>query len=92
MAVEVRLPTVLRPFVDGASSVEVEGSTVGEVLGALGKRFPGVADQLDVSSGELPKFVNVYLDDEDVRYLDKLDTEVGDETVISIMPAVSGGA
>lgn len=91
MSIEVRLPTVLRPHAGGASSVECDGTTVGEVLASVTTQFPGVAAQLDVSSGELPRFVNVYLNDEDIRYLDKLDTPVAERDVISIMPAVSGG-
>lgn len=93
MAVEVRLPTVLRQFAGGRASIDAAGSTLGEVLADLGGRFPGMAEQISPSeSGELPRFVNVYLNDEDVRYLDNLDTAVNEGDVISILPAVAGGA
>jgi molybdopterin converting factor small subunit len=91
MAVEVRLPTLLRPHVDGASSVSAEGATVGEVFAALTAQHPGLAGQLVDDQGGLHKFVNVYVDDDDIRYLDQLDTKVADGNVISILPAVAGG-
>jgi molybdopterin converting factor small subunit len=91
MAVEVRLPTLLRVHVDGASSVSAEGATVGEVFSALTARHPGLAGQLVDEQGGLHKFVNVYVDDDDIRYLEQLDTKVADGDVISILPAVAGG-
>lgn len=91
MAVEVRLPTLLRPHADGASSVSAEGATVGEVFGDLTTRYPGLADQLVDGSGGLHKFVNVYRNDDDIRYLDQLDTKVAEGDTISILPAVAGG-
>ena len=91
MAVEVRLPTVLRPHADGASSVAVEGATVGEVFGEITARYPGLVGQLTDDQGGLHKFVNVYCNDDDIRYLDQLDTKVTDGDVISILPAVAGG-
>ena len=91
MAVEVRLPTLLRTHVDGASSVAAEGSTVGEVFAELTTRHPGLAGQLIDDDGGLHKFVNVYVDDDDIRYLDQLATKVTDGDVISILPAVAGG-
>ena len=91
MAVEVRLPTLLRAQADGASSVAAEGATVGEVFGALTDRHPGLKGQLVDDHGELHKFVNVYVNDDDIRYLDQLDTKVGDGDSISILPAVAGG-
>jgi len=91
MAVEVRLPTLLRPHADGSSSVAVDGATVGEVFGGLTARYPGLAGQLVDGEGGLHKFVNVYCNDDDIRYLDQLDTKVTDGDVISILPAVAGG-
>jgi molybdopterin synthase sulfur carrier subunit len=91
MAVEVKLPTLLRAQADGASSVTAEGSTVGEVFGDLTTRFPGLAGNLVDDDGNLHKFVNVYRNDDDIRYLDALDTKVADGDVISILPAVAGG-
>jgi molybdopterin synthase sulfur carrier subunit len=91
MAVEVRLPTLLRPHADGASSVTAEGGTVGEVFADLVARHPGLAGQLTDESGGLHKFVNVYRNDDDIRYLDHLDTKVTDGDTISILPAVAGG-
>lgn len=90
VSVEVLLPTVLRPHAEGKSSVEVEGATVREVLADLVAKYPGLSEQLPIGD-ELPRFLNVYLDDEDIRYLDKLDTAVADRAVIQVMPAVSGG-
>ncbi len=91
MPVDVRLPTILRPMVGGQAQVKANGATIGEVLGDLVKQFPGLADRLVTDDGSLHKFVNLYLNDDDVRYLDKLDTKVGDADVISILPAVAGG-
>ncbi len=92
MPVEVRLPTVLRSHAGGQSSVQASGSTIGEVLQDLVQAYPGMAGQVVTSDGTLHKFVNVYRNDDDVRYLDRLDTKVSDTDVISILPAVAGGA
>jgi MoaD family protein len=91
MAVTVRLPTLLRSYADGAASVDAEGATVGDVFTELTARFPGLADQLIDGQGGLHKFVNVYRNDDDIRYLDQLDTKVADGDTISILPAVAGG-
>jgi len=88
---EVRLPTLLRPHAGGRSSVSVDGATIGEVLDALQRAYPGMAGQLLTDDGTLHKFVNVYLNDDDVRYLDKLDTKVQSADTVSILPAVAGG-
>jgi sulfur-carrier protein len=89
--VEIRLPTVLRPYAGGKSTVSVEGSTIGEVLTNLVDANPGMKGQVLTDNGELHRFVNVYLNDDDVRYLDKLDTSVSSGDTISILPAVAGG-
>jgi len=91
MTVEVRLPTLLRPHADGASSVTAEGATVGEVFSEVTTRYPGLAGQLVDDTGGLHKFVNVYCNDDDIRYLEQLDTKVNEGDVISILPAVAGG-
>ena len=91
MPVDVRLPTILRPLAGGQAQVKANGSTIGEVFEDLVKQFPGLADRLTSDDGSLHKFVNVYLNDDDVRYLEKLDTKVPDDAVISILPAVAGG-
>ena len=91
MAVEVRLPTVLRQSAGGASVVAVDGATIGEVLGKLVAEYPGMAGQVLTDEGGLHKFVNVYVDDDDVRYLQGLDTPVPDGAEVSILPAVAGG-
>jgi molybdopterin synthase sulfur carrier subunit len=90
--VEVRLPTILRQHAGGQSSVKANGSTIGEVFEDLIRQFPLLAGQVVTEDGSLHKFVNVYRNDDDVRYLDRLDTKVSDTDVISILPAVAGGA
>ena len=92
MPVEVRLPTVLRQHAGGQPSVQANGGSVGEVLEDLVRQFPAMRGQVVTEEGTLHKFVNVYLNDDDVRYLDRLDTKVPDDSVISILPAVAGGA
>jgi sulfur-carrier protein len=89
--VQVNLPTVLRPHAGGAKSVSVDGTTVGQVLTALVGQYPGLSGQVIDDSGSLHKFVNVYLNDDDVRYLSSLDTPVSSSDEISILPAVAGG-
>jgi molybdopterin converting factor small subunit len=89
--VEVRLPTVLRQHASGQSSVKANGSTVGEVFEDLLRQFPLLAGQVITEDGGLHKFVNVYRNDDDVRFLDSLATPVADADVITILPAVAGG-
>jgi len=91
MAVEVRVPTLLRPQVGGAATVSGDGTTVGEVFQSLIAQSPGLAESLIDGDGQLHKFVNVYRNDDDIRYLDGLDTKVADGDVLSILPAVAGG-
>ncbi|MGD9796582.1 MAG: MoaD/ThiS family protein [Acidimicrobiia bacterium] len=92
MSVTVRLPTVMRSNAGGQTEVSAEGATIGEVVDDLIRQFPGTATHLRAPDGGVHKFVNLYLNDEDVRYLQKLDTPVGDGDKISILPAVAGGA
>ena len=91
MAVEIRLPTILRQHAGGQASVQAQGSTLGEVFDDLVRQFPNLAGKVVTEDGTLHKFVNVYVNDDDVRYLDKLETKVGDDDTISILPAVAGG-
>ena len=91
MAVTVRIPTTLRPLSGGASTVSVEGNTLSEVLSALNATHPGFSDRLLDESGNLHKFVNVFVSDDDVRYLDGLNTKVPADETVSIIPAVAGG-
>jgi molybdopterin converting factor small subunit len=90
--VEVRLPNVLRTHADGQPAVSVEGATVGEVFTALVDRYPNLRGNLLDDTGGLHKFVNVYKEDDDIRYLEGLDTKLSDGDVLSILPAVAGGA
>ena len=92
MPVQVNLPTVLRPHAGGERTVAVDGSTVGDVLTALVTRYPGMSGQVIDESGSLHKFVNVYVNDDDVRYLSGIETAVGGADELSILPAVAGGA
>ena len=87
----VKIPPVLRAQTDGESIVEVGGEQVGAVLRALADAHPGVEGQLFDSGGDLNRYVNVYLNDEDVRVLDGLDTAVGDSDTLVILPAMAGG-
>jgi molybdopterin synthase sulfur carrier subunit len=91
VSVTVRIPTQLRNLSDNASEVQVEASTVAEALKALEAAHPGFAERLFDDSGELRRFVNVFVADEDIRFLDGLDTPVADGGVVSIVPAVAGG-
>jgi molybdopterin synthase sulfur carrier subunit len=91
MAVTVRIPTTLRPLSGGASTVQVEGATLVEVLKNLDAAHPGFADRLFDEAGNLHKFVNVFVSDDDVRYLDGLNTAVPAGETVSIIPAVAGG-
>jgi molybdopterin converting factor small subunit len=89
--VEVRLPTVLREYAGGQASIRANGTTVGEVFEDAVRQFPRLAGQLVTEEGTLHRFVNVYRNDEDVRFLQHLDTKVADDDVISVLPAVAGG-
>jgi len=88
----VRIPPVLRPSVGGEREVTAEGSSVGEVLNALAESHPETRSQLFGPEGDLNRYVNVYVNDEDVRVLDGLDTAVADGDTLVILPAMAGGA
>jgi molybdopterin synthase sulfur carrier subunit len=91
MAVTVRIPTQLRELSGGASEAALEGSTVAELLKALEAAHPGFAERLFDDTDGLRRFVNVFVADEDIRFLDGLDTAVADGQTVSIIPAVAGG-
>ncbi len=90
MAVKVQIPTPMRQHTDNQNIVEVAGSTVKGVLDALGAKYPGISSRI-FENGQVRRFVNLYLNDEDVRYLNNLDTEVKDGDELAIIPAVAGG-
>ena len=91
MTAIVRIPTQLRPLTGGDGEVAATGSTVGEVLKALDADHPGLGERLFDEAGKLRRFVNVFVADEDIRFLDGLDTAVIDGQTVSIVPAVAGG-
>ncbi|HET7678378.1 MAG TPA: ubiquitin-like small modifier protein 1 [Candidatus Limnocylindrales bacterium] len=87
----VRIPPVLRATAGNQKQIEAHGATVREVLGALTEAHPGLRDQLLTPEGELNRFVNVYVNDQDVRYLEALDTPVDPRDTVIILPAMAGG-
>ena len=91
MAVEIKLPTVLRVQADGQATVAVDGATVGEVFTTLVDKYPGLRENLLDGAGGMHKFVNVFVNDDDIRYLERLDTKLADGDEIAILPAVAGG-
>ncbi len=91
MPVQVRIPSVLRRQTDGTESVLLEGATVGEVLDGLESRYEGLRGKLRGPRGEIRRFVNIYVNDNDVRLLDGSGTAVGDGDEVIIIPAVAGG-
>lgn len=92
MAVTVRIPTILRSYTGGAKSVEGSGETLSGVLADLDDRYPGLRSRLVTDQGALHRFVNVYVNDEDVRFLGGLDTKIADGGTVTILPAVAGGS
>src|SRR5213596_1317287 len=92
MAIEVRIPTILRPYTGGAKAVEGTGDTLAELLTDLDAKYPGLRARLITAEGGLHRFVNVYVNDEDVRFLGALDAKVSDGDTVTVLPAVAGGA
>jgi molybdopterin converting factor small subunit len=92
MAIEVRVPTILRPYTGGQKAVSGEGDTLGQLLSDLDGKFPGLRGRLITDDGALHRFVNVYINDEDVRFLGSLDAKVSGGDTVTILPAVAGGA
>lgn len=91
MAIEVRIPTILRTYTGGEKSVPGEGGDIKELFDDLESRHAGIQDRL-VDGGELRRFVNVYLNDEDIRFLDGITTKLSDGDSVTILPAVAGGS
>jgi MoaD family protein len=92
MSVQVRIPPILRETTGGARTVDGTGSTVGALLANLDAQHPGFRERLFAEDGNLRRFVNIYVNDEDIRYLAQLETPVADGDTVSILPAVAGGA
>jgi molybdopterin synthase sulfur carrier subunit len=92
MAITVRIPTPLRRVTDGQDKVDTEGTTVRQIIDSMESQYPGIKERLCDEDGNLRNFVNVYVNGEDVRFLDGVDSETGDGDEISIVPAVAGGA
>ncbi|MEU3983611.1 MoaD/ThiS family protein [Streptomyces sp. NPDC026672] len=90
MAIEVRIPTILRQYTDGQKAVEGTGDTLAELFTDLETRHTGIQARI-VDDGKLRRFVNVYLNDEDVRFLDNITTKLSDGDTVTILPAVAGG-
>jgi sulfur-carrier protein len=91
VAVEVRIPTVFRKFTGGQPVVELEAGSISDLIDQLETRYPGLKEQLLTEDGELHRFVNVYVNDEDARYLEKLETKVAEGETVAILPSVAGG-
>ncbi len=91
MAITVRIPTALRRITQGQGEVKIEARNIGEVINKLEEEFPGIKERLTEQDGSIRKFVNIYLNDEDIRYLNGIDTELKDGDVVSIIPAIAGG-
>ena len=91
MSIEVSIPTILRSFTNNARNVSATGSNLAEVVADLDSQFPGIGDRL-IEDGGLRRFVNVYVNDEDVRFLGSLDVALKDGDVVTILPAVAGGS
>ncbi|HET8683775.1 MAG TPA: MoaD/ThiS family protein [Micromonosporaceae bacterium] len=92
MAIHVRIPTILRSYTGGAKAVDGAGDTLARLLSDLDTRYPGLRGRLLTPDGGLHRFVNVYVNDEDVRFLGALDTKLSDGDTVTILPAVAGGA
>ena len=92
MSVEVKIPTVLRKHTNNEAVVTASGSTVKELIEDIASRYPEFREKVVGDDGNLHRFINVYANDEDVRYLDGMDTKVSDGDTVAILPAVAGGA
>ena len=91
MAIDVRIPTILRTYTGGQKAVEGAGDTINDLLSDLDAKYPGLRGRLVTEEGGLHRFVNVYVNDEDVRFTGALDTAVKDGDSVTILPAVAGG-
>jgi sulfur-carrier protein len=91
MTVQVKIPTVLRKHTNGEALVAADGGTIGELIEDISQRYPEFKEKVVADDGQLHRFINVYANDEDVRYLEGLDTKVADGDTVAILPAVAGG-
>ena len=91
MTIKVRIPTPLRKFTDGKGEVESEGKNIEELLNNLENRYPGIKERLCDESGNLRRFVNIYVNEEDIRFIKGKDTVLSDGDAVSIVPAIAGG-
>jgi molybdopterin synthase sulfur carrier subunit len=91
MAIEVRIPTILRTYTDGEKAVNAEGASLSALIDDLERNHPGIKDRL-IENGDLRRFVNVYVNDEDVRFIGGLEAELSDGDQVVVLPAVAGGA
>ncbi len=91
MAIKVQIPTALRKLAAGSDVISVEGATVGAVIESIKAEHPALAEQLVDESGKVRRFVNIFANDEDIRFLDDLDTDLNDGDELSIVPAIAGG-
>jgi molybdopterin synthase sulfur carrier subunit len=87
----VRIPTPLRKLTGGAEEVQAPGKSVGELVNELEKKFPGIKERICDESGSVRRFVNIFVKDEDIRFLQNLETPLGDKDEVSIVPAIAGG-
>ncbi len=92
MTVQVKIPTVLRRHTDGAAQVEASGSTIRDLIEDISRRHPEFKERVVADDGQLHRFINVYANDEDVRYLDRLETSASEGDTVSLLPSVAGGA
>ncbi|MBI5903551.1 MAG: MoaD/ThiS family protein [Deltaproteobacteria bacterium] len=91
MAIKIRIPTPLRKLTNGADEVVAEGGNITEVIEDLEKNYPGLKERICESDGKLRRFVNIYLNDEDIRFKKNMETELKDSDEVSIIPAIAGG-
>ncbi|MDH3975920.1 MAG: MoaD/ThiS family protein [Deltaproteobacteria bacterium] len=91
MGVSVRIPTPLRKLTEGKSEVEANGGNVGEIIDNLESSYPGLKEKLCEENGSVRKFLNIYLNDEDIRFMDSLATEVREGDTLALIPAIAGG-
>lgn len=91
MSIKVRIPTPLRKITNGADEVAAEGSNVSEIIEDLEKNYPGLKERICEPDGKLRRFVNIYLNDEDIRFKKNMETELRDTDELSIIPAIAGG-
>ena len=90
MSIDIRIPTILRPYTKDQNSVQAEGANLGALIANLDANYPGIGERL-LEDGALRRFINVYINDEDVRFLGSLDAQVKDGDSVTILPAVAGG-